>query len=152
MGGIQLHMPAQAGHLRGDAGKRPFRRADVVQAGAFQVDAHAPHAAVVQRTQLSGRGSGIDHRDAARPSVHVRQRVEQAAVVGAVDAGLHDDHARHPGLFQVVAQSGGRGRARRVVAVGGHGIGRGGADHVRMAIARQGRQGGPDIGCGGGHA
>ncbi|OJW86783.1 MAG: hypothetical protein BGO71_25905 [Burkholderiales bacterium 67-32] len=76
VGRIQLHVPAQAGHLRGDGGKRPFRRTDVVQAGAFQVDAHAPYAAVVQRPQPRGREAGIDHRDSARPSVHVHQGVE----------------------------------------------------------------------------
>jgi hypothetical protein len=94
---VDLQAPAAScGALRGGC-KRACCSANVALAPALKVDAHAPHTGRVEPVQLGvGSAFGVDHRDPACPAAEPVQRLDQAAIVHAIDAGLDKDDALDP--------------------------------------------------------
>ena len=73
----------------------------VVDQALEEVEADAADAALVQRRKFGFGNGGIDHGDAPREAIALRDGVERGSVVGAVAAGLNDDIAREA---QMIAQ------------------------------------------------
>ena len=78
-------MPAHAGNAFGQR-HHFFLRHRISQA---ELDAHAAGAGGMQALQLGIGDAGIDDTDGAGCITHLRQHVHQAAVIGAIGAGLH---------------------------------------------------------------
>ena len=105
-----------------------------------QIEAHAADAGVVERADLIRGNVRLDHGDAAQPLPAARQRVEQRAVVGAVDARLHQHRAvdpEHAEQMQIVVERRIRRRVDALLRVG-EGIGR--TADMGVGIAGAGRQ------------
>ncbi|OYW19686.1 MAG: hypothetical protein B7Z52_03260, partial [Burkholderiales bacterium 12-64-5] len=110
--GIDLHRESVVRHAAGRAGKGIERGARAGLALGFQIDAHAPHPRRPQSLQFSvGDGLRIDHRNPAPPSLKPGEGIEQAAVVGAIDAGLHQHHAVHAEAVEMRFKHGQAGAA-----------------------------------------
>ena len=108
-------------------------------AGAGDVDAQAADALLVERVELGLRHLIGQHRDAAR-ILKLRHGVQHAAIVGAIEARLHDHHAREPKPLEHGREVADRRIHRRVAAVRGQREARLWADHMHMAVARTGRR------------
>lgn len=91
---MDLDMPAE----RVDAVEQvaPGGRRQAGQVQPDQVQADADHAGLGQGAQPGVVDGGIHHRHAAQPRRRGAQRLEQMAVVGAQEAGLHQYAVRQP--------------------------------------------------------
>ncbi|MNT32001.1 hypothetical protein D3C72_1678610 [compost metagenome] len=124
-------MPAEPG----DPGEQPAPRhgGDALPVRiAVQVQADAPHAGRVQRSQFRIRYLRADHRDAAQAPGHGLQRGQQRRIVGAEKTGLHHHpiHVPQSGKPGVpVLQVSGIGRP-----VAGRWRGRSGIEDVEVGI------------------
>jgi hypothetical protein len=105
-----------------------------------EIETHAADAGFVERADLVRGNVRLDHRDAAQPLATPRQRIEQRAIVGAVDARLHQHRAldpEHAEQVQVVFQRRIRWRVDSLVCIG---KALGGPANVRMGVAGARRQ------------
>ena len=131
---VQLQVPAAVFHAR----RHRQRGVDVEHLRIDEVEADAARAERVHRFQVGVAARGIGNDDGAQRDAFFRrvaQGIEQAAVVGAVDAGLHEHRAldaagRHHG-----AVLGQRRRLRRVAATRVERVARGIAEDVQMRVA-----------------
>lgn len=91
---VDLDVPAE----RVDALEQvaPGGRRQVGQVQADQVQADADHAGRGQGLQPGVVDGGVHHRHATQPRRRGAQRLEQMAVVGAQEAGLHQHSMRQP--------------------------------------------------------
>ena len=96
--GDDLDMPALPVRRRGHGGEQALEQAILGAAHrAVEVDPQAAHALPGHRGKLVRRGGRrVDHRHAAATAAEGIQRAQQHAVVGAVEAGLHDHEAPDP--------------------------------------------------------
>ncbi len=101
-----------------------------------QVETHAANAGIVERADVVRLDVEIDDRHPAQTALLLAQRIEQRAVVGAVDAGLHEHRAAHSKHLQQVKVVAERRIRRRIDALLGirEDIGR--TANVRVGIAR----------------
>jgi len=140
-GGIELNVPADRARasdvvfdVGDDVGRRPTRPQK-------QVQTQRPHAAHVHRIQFFVRALLSHHGDTACAPARCAQRIEHAAIVGAVVAWLHDDetlqrqHVGHP--LQLLQAAVGQRVMRRIDAR----ILRRRLEHVHVRIASFSRHG-----------
>ena len=113
-----LDAPAAPGDPPRDGVERPLGGAGVAIAVRLEVHAHAAHAGPGQRFELGvGRAVGVDDGHAARLVPEPLQRRQQARIVCAVRARLHEHEPAHADPALEREQIVHRGRARRVAAL-----------------------------------
>ena len=130
--GVELQMPPE----RRDPAHHRVELLDRRAAARGDVEPNAAGAARVHGGEVGGGRGVVDHDDGAIADAEFRGRIERAAIVGAVDRGLHDDAAREAERVSDAAIGGDRGGLLgRVAAVRAERIAVGGAEDVEVAVA-----------------
>ena len=109
----------------------------------MQVQPHAPDTALMHSRQLRVAGRRrIDNGDAACHVPKLIKRIEGTAIVGAVEARLHDHQPGNIGSPDRLSVIRGGGRRDRVAAPWGEGIASGLAEKMHVAVYGADRHGG----------
>ncbi len=128
----QLQMPLQ----RFDPVGQYFQMVEPDIAGEIEIEADAAHADMRDPFQFLVRNIGRHHRHAAQAVAVERQRLQQAAIIGAVGARLHQHAAAEPERRQHLAILRERRFRRRIGARRALRKQRRRADHMALAVAR----------------
>src|SRR5690606_23587442 len=102
---------------------------------AFQIESHSPHSGLIQAQKFVARSVGVQHHYTTSVATHLFERVNQATIVRAVEAGLDDYRTLKANTRQMRAQVSHRRNASRVRSIRQHGVATEITHHMNVAIA-----------------
>ncbi len=117
--GRQMHFDVPAQRIDARQQRAPAGQAQVRHGQPDQVQPDADHARLGQRQQMFGGDAGRHHRDAAQARGRGAQGLDQVAVVGPQETGLHQHAVAEPVRVQQGEVVGRRGVVVGAVAARG---------------------------------